>query len=88
MAPDCASTGVLGVLPGTVGCIQATEAVKLVVGVGEPLDGRLLHYDALDMSFEELPVRKNPACPVCGDDPVIESVGDVEYVDSCAISAD
>ncbi len=88
MAPDCASTGVLGVLPGTVGCIQATEAVKYVVGVGELLDGRLLHYDALDMSFEELPVRKNPDCPVCGDDPVVESVGDVEYADSCAISAD
>ncbi len=86
--PDCASTGVLGVLPGTVGCIQATEMVKLVMGIGETLDGRVLMYDAMDMSFEEVPLRKNPDCPVCGNDPAIESVRDVEYAETCSISAD
>jgi adenylyltransferase/sulfurtransferase len=83
--PDCATTGVLGVLPGTVGCIQATEAVKLLLDVGEGLVGRLLFYDAMDMSFERVPYRKNPECPVCGDDP-IDSVADVEYVDACTVS--
>ena len=86
--PDCATTGVLGVLPGTVGCIQATELVKLVLGKGETLDGRVLMYDAMDMSFEEVPLRKNPDCPVCGDDPAIESVRDVEYAETCSIAAD
>jgi adenylyltransferase/sulfurtransferase len=86
--PDCASTGVLGVLPGTVGCIQATEMVKLIMGVGETLDERVLMYDAMDMTFEEVPLRKNPDCPVCGTDPAIESVSDVEYAEACAISAD
>lgn len=86
--PDCATTGVLGVLPGTVGCIQATELVKLVLGRGETLDGRVLMYDAMDMSFEEVPLRKNPDCPVCGDDPAIESVRDVEYAETCSIAAD
>ncbi|SFF88231.1 adenylyltransferase and sulfurtransferase [Halopelagius inordinatus] len=82
--PDCATTGVLGVLPGTVGCLQATEAVKLVLGVGEPLVGRLLFYDAMDTTFETVPYRKNPDCPVCGDDP-IESVEEVEYADGCTV---
>ena len=86
-APDCATAGVLGVLPGTVGTIQATETVKGLVGVGESLDGRLLFYDAKDMTFEEVPIRPNPACPVCGDEPAIESVHDVEYVDGCAVPA-
>ncbi|WP_222916399.1 molybdopterin-synthase adenylyltransferase MoeB [Natrinema sp. SYSU A 869] len=86
--PDCATTGVLGVLPGTVGCIQATEVVKYLLGKGELLEGRLLMYDAMDMSFEEVPVRPNPACPVCGDDPEIESVSDVAYEGTCGISAD
>jgi adenylyltransferase/sulfurtransferase len=85
MVADCASTGVLGVLPGTVGCIQATEAVKAVVGVGDLLEGRMLFYDAMDMTFEELEYRQNPECPVCGDDP-IESVAEVDYTDeSCAV---
>jgi adenylyltransferase/sulfurtransferase len=83
--PDCATTGVLGVLPGTVGCIQATEAVKLLLEAGETLDGRLLFYDAMDMTFETVPYRKNPDCPVCGDDP-IESVADVEYTGGCTVS--
>ncbi|MFC6769764.1 SAMP-activating enzyme E1 [Natrinema soli] len=86
--PDCATTGVLGVLPGTVGCIQATEVVKYLLGKGGLLEGRLLLYDAMDMSFEEVPVRPNPACPVCGDDPEIESVSDVAYEGTCEISAD
>ncbi|MEF8852903.1 MAG: molybdopterin-synthase adenylyltransferase MoeB [Haloarculaceae archaeon] len=83
--PDCATTGVLGVLPGTVGAFQATEAVKLCTGVGEPLDGRLLAYDAADMSVEEVTLRPNPSCPVCGDDPSVESVHDVEYGGRCAV---
>jgi adenylyltransferase/sulfurtransferase len=85
--PDCATTGVLGVLPGTVGCIQATEAAKLLLDTGEVLDGRLLFYDAMDMSFETVPYAADPDCPVCGDDP-IESIESVEYAGGCAISAD
>ncbi|UIP00505.1 molybdopterin-synthase adenylyltransferase MoeB [Halobaculum sp. CBA1158] len=85
--PDCATTGVLGVLPGTVGCIQATEAVKLLLEQGEVLEGRLLFYDAMDMTFETVPYRPNPDCPVCGDDP-IDSIEGVEYADGCGISAD
>ena len=82
--PDCATTGVLGVLPGTVGCIQATEAVKLALDAGETLDGRLLFYDAMDMSFETVPYRRNPDCPVCGEGG-IESLADVEYAGGCAV---
>ncbi|PSQ57213.1 MAG: adenylyltransferase [Halobacteriales archaeon SW_9_67_25] len=85
--PDCATTGVLGVLPGTVGAVQATETVKHFLGVGDLLDGRMVFYDALDMSFEEVPVRKNPDCPVCGEGGV-ESVHEVEYTETCAIGAD
>ena len=77
----------LGVLPGTVGCIQATEAAKLLLDTGEVLDGRLLFYDAMDMSFETVPYAADPDCPVCGDDP-IESIESVEYAGGCAISAD
>jgi len=86
--PDCAATGVLGVLPGTVGCIQATEVVKYLIGKGDLLEGRLLMYDAMGMTFEEVPVQSNPACPICGDDPEIESVEDVAYEGTCEISAD
>ncbi|WP_247002642.1 HesA/MoeB/ThiF family protein [Halosolutus gelatinilyticus] len=86
--PDCATTGVLGVLPGTVGCIQATEVVKYLLGKGELLEGRLLMYDAMDMTFETVPVQSNPACPVCGDDPEIESVDDATYEGTCSLSAD
>ena len=82
--PDCATAGVLGVLPGTVGCIQATEAVKLVLGYGETLDGRMVFYDAAAMSFEEIPVDPRPDCPVCGDDGV-QSVHDVTYEARCRI---
>lgn len=86
--PDCATTGVLGVLPGTVGCIQATETAKYLIETGDLLDGRLLMYDAMGMTFETVDVRRNPACPVCGDDPDIESVHDVEYEGTCTIAAD
>jgi len=85
--PDCATAGVLGVLPGTMGCLQATECVKYLLDYGDLLAGRLLFYDAADVSFEEVPVNRNPDCPVCGDDPDIESVDDVAYVDGCAIDA-
>jgi adenylyltransferase/sulfurtransferase len=67
LVPSCAEGGVLGILPGTIGLIQATETVKLILGIGEPLVGRLLLYDALGMRFRELKLRKNPECPVCGD---------------------
>jgi molybdopterin/thiamine biosynthesis adenylyltransferase len=83
--PDCSTAGVLGVLPGTVGSIQATEAVKWVLGEGELLDGRLLFYDAANLEFDTVEVAERPGCPVCGDDPAIDSVRDVEYVDSCAV---
>ena len=86
--PDCATTGVLGVLPGTVGCIQATEVVKYLLGKGESLEGRLLMYDAMEMSFETVEIRQNPACPVCGEETEIESIEDVSYEGTCTISAD
>jgi adenylyltransferase/sulfurtransferase len=85
--PDCATAGVLGILPGTVGCIQATEVVKLILGFGETLEGRLLAYDAENMGFEELPIEQRPNCPVCGEGG-IRSVQEVEYEDTCAIDAD
>jgi adenylyltransferase/sulfurtransferase len=85
--PDCATAGVLGVLPGTVGCIQATETVKYLLGTGELLDGRLLFYDALAMDFDEVRIRRDPECPVCGP-AGIESVHDVEYTATCSIGAD
>ncbi|WP_128477446.1 SAMP-activating enzyme E1 [Halorussus pelagicus] len=94
MVADCASTGVLGVLPGTLGCIQATETIKYLLcesgglDTGELLDGRMVFYDAMDMTFEEVEFRQNPECPVCGDDP-IETLSQVEYADeSCPVSAD
>jgi molybdopterin/thiamine biosynthesis adenylyltransferase len=69
LAPSCGANGVLGVLPGTMGLLQATEVVKLVVGAGDPLIGRLLLYDALAASFTELKVRRDPDCPICSRDP-------------------
>jgi len=85
--PDCAATGVLGVLPGTVGCIQATEAVKLVLGVGETMEGRLLFYDAMDMTFETVEYAQNPDCPVCGDGQ-IDTIEGIDYGGTCRINAD
>jgi adenylyltransferase/sulfurtransferase len=81
--PSCAEGGVLGILPGLVGCIQATEAVKLILGNGEPLIGRLLLYDALAMSFREFRVRRNPKCPLCGDKPTITKL--IDYEQFCGV---
>jgi len=86
--PDCATAGVLGVLPGVVGTIQATEVVKLLLGYGETLDGRFLMYDAADMTFEEVPLEPRPGCPVCSEGGAIGSVHDVSYESTCSIDAD
>ena len=85
MVPNCATAGVLGVLPGTVGSLQATETVKHVIGAGESLDGSMLFFDALEMEFDRVEIPKQDDCPVCGQDPAIESVHDVEYSATCAI---
>jgi sulfur-carrier protein adenylyltransferase/sulfurtransferase len=82
LAPSCAEGGVLGVLPGVVGSIQANEALKLVLGIGEPLIGRLLLYDALEASFTEVALRRDPECPVCGEHPTITEY--IDYVEFCA----
>jgi adenylyltransferase/sulfurtransferase len=81
--PSCAEGGVLGILPGLIGCIQATEAVKLVLGKGSALIGRLLLYDALQMTFQEFKVRRNPKCPVCGDKPTVTKL--IDYEQFCGI---
>jgi sulfur-carrier protein adenylyltransferase/sulfurtransferase len=78
LVPSCAEGGVLGVLPGIIGTIQATEALKLVLGIGEPLVGRFLIYDALRMRFRELTLRKDPDCPVCGSHPTIRELRELE----------
>jgi sulfur-carrier protein adenylyltransferase/sulfurtransferase len=85
LVPSCAEGGVLGVLPGTIGAIQATEALKLILGVGEPLIGRLLLYDALTMTFDEVRLRKNPDCPVCGANPTITEL--IDYEQFCGMPA-
>jgi adenylyltransferase/sulfurtransferase len=81
--PSCAEGGVLGILPGLIGCIQATEAVKLIIGQGSPLVGRLILYDALEMSFREFKVKRNPRCPICGDNPTIKTL--IDYEQFCGI---
>jgi molybdopterin/thiamine biosynthesis adenylyltransferase/rhodanese-related sulfurtransferase/molybdopterin converting factor small subunit len=78
LVPSCAEGGVLGILPGVIGGIQATEALKILLGIGEPLVGRLLLYDALAMSFQELRLRRNPGCPLCGGAPTIRELQDYE----------
>jgi molybdopterin/thiamine biosynthesis adenylyltransferase/rhodanese-related sulfurtransferase len=82
LAPSCAEAGVLGVLPGVIGTVQATEAIKLLLGIGEPLIGRYLLYDALEGSFREVRLRRDPECPVCGDHPTI--TGYIDYEGFCA----
>jgi molybdopterin/thiamine biosynthesis adenylyltransferase/rhodanese-related sulfurtransferase len=82
LAPSCAEGGVLGVLPGIVGSLQASEALKLVLGIGEPLVGRLLLFDALTTSFTEISLRRDPDCPVCGENPSITEY--VDYVQFCS----
>ncbi|MGB7722605.1 MAG: molybdopterin-synthase adenylyltransferase MoeB [Bryobacteraceae bacterium] len=84
LVPSCAEGGVLGILPGTIGLIQATETVKLILGIGEPLVGRLLLYDALGMRFRELKLRKNPECPVCGAHPTVTRL--IDYHQFCGVS--
>jgi molybdopterin/thiamine biosynthesis adenylyltransferase/rhodanese-related sulfurtransferase len=79
LVPSCAEGGVLGILPGLVGVIQATEVIKLILGKGSPLVGRLLLVDALSMRFRELKLRKNPECPVCGDNPTVKELIDYEH---------
>jgi len=87
LAPSCAEAGVLGLLPGTIGIIQATEVVKLILGIGEPLIGRMLTYDALEMSFRELKLRRDPNCPMCGEHGAA-SLDEIEYTDvACPIPA-
>ena len=83
--PDCAATGVLGVLPGTVGCLQATEVIKIILDTGEPLTGKLGFYDALEASFEHISYQSDPTCPVCGETP-IQSIETVEYAEGCGVS--
>ena len=83
LVPSCAEGGVLGILPGLVGVIQATEVIKLILGKGEPLIGRLLLVDALGMKFRELKLRKNPECPVCGTHPTVTKL--IDYNEFCGI---
>ena len=83
LVPSCAEGGVLGVLPGIIGVIQATEAIKVILGIGEPLIGRFLIYDALRMKFRELKLRKDPDCPVCGTHPTVMKL--IDYEQFCGI---
>jgi molybdopterin/thiamine biosynthesis adenylyltransferase/rhodanese-related sulfurtransferase len=85
LAPSCAEAGVLGVLPGIIGSLQAVEAIKLLLGIGDPLVGRLLLYDALETSFRELRLRRNPECPACGAHAKLDRVVDYDY--TCAMPA-
>jgi len=85
LVPSCAEGGVLGVLPGTIGAIQATEAIKLILGSGTSLIGRLLLYDALNMEFDEVRLRKNPNCPVCGESPTVTEL--IDYEQFCGMPA-
>ena len=83
LIPSCAEGGVLGVLPGTIGSIQATEAIKMLLGIGSSLVGRLMLYNALEMSFDYVKLKKNPQCPVCGENPTITEL--VDYEEFCGV---
>jgi sulfur-carrier protein adenylyltransferase/sulfurtransferase len=85
LVPSCAEGGVLGILPGVIGVIQATEAVKIILGIGETLKGRLLLYDALSMRFRELKLRRDRECPVCGDSPTLHQL--IDYQEFCGVKA-
>jgi molybdopterin/thiamine biosynthesis adenylyltransferase/rhodanese-related sulfurtransferase len=85
LIPSCAEGGVLGILPGTIGTIQATEAIKLILGRGQPLIGRMLLYDALDMTWDTIKVRKDPNCPVCGEHPTQTKL--IDYEQFCGVPA-
>ncbi len=84
LVPSCAEGGVLGILPGLLGVVQATEVIKLILGIGEPLVGRLLLADALSMRFRELKLRRNPECPVCGDHPTVTEL--IDYNQFCGVA--
>jgi molybdopterin/thiamine biosynthesis adenylyltransferase/rhodanese-related sulfurtransferase len=86
LVPSCAEGGVLGVLPGTIGTLQASEAIKLILDIGEPLIGKLLLYNALDMSFEFVKLRKNPGCKVCGSNPEVTEL--IDYEEFCGVPMD
>lgn len=88
LVPSCADAGVLGIVPGVIGTIQATEVVKLLTGIGTPLIGQLLLYDALDMQFRKLKLRPNPECPVCSDHPTLTHLIDYEQFCGTVASAD
>ena len=83
LAPNCAEAGVLGVLPGTIGLLQATEVIKLILGIGDPLVGRLLAYDALTETFDELRLFRDPRCPACGENAHPEDLP--TYDEFCAV---
>lgn len=85
--PDCATAGVLGPIPGVIGGLEAIEAIKLATGIGDPAVGRLLVLDALRLGVDELEIRQNPDCPVCGDDPRISSIHETSYEGRCALPA-
>ena len=85
LVPSCAEGGVLGVLPGVIGVIQAIETVKLILGKGDSLIGRLMLFDALKMKFRELKLRKNPDCPVCGESPTVSEL--IDYEEFCGVPA-
>ncbi|HIE24690.1 MAG TPA: molybdenum cofactor biosynthesis protein MoeB, partial [Anaerolineales bacterium] len=83
LVPSCAEGGVLGVLPGTIGSIQATEAIKMLLGIGSSLVGRLMLYNALEMSFDYVKLKKNTHCPVCGENPSITEL--IDYEEFCGV---
>ena len=83
MVPSCKEVGVLGVVPGFIGVVQATEAVKLILGIGRPLINRMLIYDALRMEVREMKIRKDPACPLCGDHPTVTAL--IDYEEFCGV---
>jgi adenylyltransferase/sulfurtransferase len=85
MVPNCAEAGVLGALTGLVGSIQATEALKQFLGIGESLSSRLLLIDALSMNFREVKLRRNPKCPLCGDNPTVTEL--IDYEIFCGLTA-
>lgn len=85
LVPSCAEGGVLGILPGTIGTLQATEAIKLIMGIGKPLVGRMLLYDALEMTWDTIKIHKNPNCPICGDHPTITEL--IDYEQFCGVPA-
>jgi sulfur-carrier protein adenylyltransferase/sulfurtransferase len=84
--PNCAQAGVLGVLPGIIGMLQAIETIKLILGIGDPLIGRLIHFDALKVHFRELKLRRDPQCPVCGENPII--FAPIDYDQFCGARED